>query len=277
MNQEMSIVFIGFDGYSDVWDDCMNLFQHFWKNCPYPIFFVNNIKDVVYKNVKVLHAGSDAEWSKKVQLALDEIDTPYVCLLLEDFLIGSNIDSNLVQSTLSFIKENNIRYYKIVNNNRPVKNKDANYKGIKYLHEVPGNDEYGVSLQAAIWKKDYLEELLGTENYNAWTFEFNRVKEAAGKTKKPLSGIVVDDRNILNIKHGIMQSMYLPFTVKYFKKLGINLNIQRKIMSYPQYFRYWFIATGKELLPKSCRQVIKKILERFGMTFVSTIRDKELK
>lgn len=275
MKQDMTIVFIGFDGYSDMWDDCMNLFHRFWKDCPYKVMFVNNTKDVKYENVEVLHAGDDAEWSRKVQLAVEKADTPYICLLLEDFFVGEPIDTQVIEDTLKLIKEDDIRYFKIVNNNRPLKNKDPHYKGIKYLHVVPENDEYGVSLQAAIWKKDYLKEVLGTENYNAWKFEFDRVKEAEGKTSEPNKGVLVDDRNILKIKHGVMQSKYLPFTVKYFKKKGLDLTIQREIMSYPQYLRYWIVSAGKEILPKSWRVGVKHLLEKCGMKFVSTMRDKE--
>lgn len=275
MNQDMTIVFIGFDGYSDMWDDCMNLFHRFWKDCPYPVMFVNNSKAVEYENVEVLHAGDDAEWSRKVQLAVERADTPYICLLLEDFFVGEKIDTDVIKDTLKLIAEDDIRYFKIVNNNRPLKNRDANYKGIKYLHVVPENDEYGVSLQAAIWKKDFLKEVLGTENYNAWKFEFDRVKEAEGKTGRPSKGVLVDDRNILKIKHGVMQSKYLPFTVKYFKKKGLDLNIQREVMGYPQYFRYWIVSAGKEILPKSWRVGVKHLLEKCGMKFVSTMRDKE--
>lgn len=275
MNQDMTIVFIGFDGYSDMWDDCMNLFNMFWKDCPYKVLFVNNSKDVKYENIEVVHAGDNAEWSRKVQLAVEKADTPYICLLLEDFFVGEPIDSEVVEDTLRLIKEDDIRFFKIVNNNRPLKNRDANYKGIKYLHVVPENDEYGVSLQAAIWKKEYLKEVLGTENYNAWKFEFDRVKEAEGKTSQPNKGVLVDDRNILKIKHGVMQGKHLPFTVKYFKKKGLDLNIQREIMSYPQYFRYWIVSAGKEILPKSWRVGVKRVLEKCGMKFVSTTRDKE--
>ena len=32
-------------------------------------------------------------------------------------------------------------------------------------------DEYTVSCQPAIWKKEFLKECIGTENYNAWICE----------------------------------------------------------------------------------------------------------
>ncbi len=270
----MTVVFIGFDGYSDMWDDCFSLYNMFWPDCPFETIFVNNEKEVKYNNIIVYHAGKDAEWSRKVQVAIDKTTTPYICLLLEDFFVGKKIDTELINETIQYISNENIRYYKLANMSRAVKNRDPAYKGRKYLHIIPESDEYGVSLQAAIWKKEYLSDLLGTENYNAWIFEFNRVKEAEGKTNKPNSGCVFDDRNILNLQHGVIQSKYLPGTIKYFKKQGIDLNVNREVMSWPHYYKLRLISKGKYLVPKSMRNSVKRMLEKKGMKFVSTVRDK---
>lgn len=274
MNNDMTVVFIGFDGYSDLWDDCIGLYKRFWTDCPYRTLFINNEKNVTFEGVEVLHAGADAEWSRKVQLAIQETKTSYICLLIEDFLLGDKVDNKTVLDTVDYIKKERIRYFKLVNMNRAVKNHDPNYKGIGYLHIIPESDEYGVSLQAAIWDKEYLSELLGTDNYNAWTFEFDRVREAKDKPDTPNPGCVFDDRNILNLQHGVIQSKYLPGTIRYFKKKGIKLNVQREVMSYAHYFRIRLGSKVKYTLPKPLRGKVKHILEKCGMKFVSTVRDK---
>ncbi len=273
-NKDMTIVFIGFDGYSDLWEDCIGLYKRFWPDCPYRTLFVNNEKDASFDGIEVLHAGADAEWSRKVQLAIDESETPYICLLIEDFLLGDEVNTNTVLATVDFIKNEGIRYFKLVNMNRAVKNHDPIYNGKNYLHVIPESDEYGVSLQAAIWEKGYLAELVGTGNYNAWTFEFDRVRDVAGKPDTPKTGCVFDDRNILNLKHGVIQSKYLPGTIKYFKKKGIELNIQREVMTYLHYYRIRLGSKINYTLPRPLRKKVKRILEKCGMKFVSTVRDK---
>lgn len=273
-NKDMTIVFIGFDGYSDLWDDCFKLFNLFYKDNPYRTLFINNVKEVSYPGIETLHAGKDAEWSKKVQLAIKESNTPYICLLLEDFFVGKTIDNLEINKAIELIKKDNLKYYKLANLSRAVKNRDVQYKDYKYLHIIPEDDEYGVSLQAAIWDKEYLKELLGGDNYNAWIFEFNRVKEAEGKTNTAKEGCVFDERNIFNLKHGVIQSKYLPATIKYFKKIGIDLNVQRQVMSYVQYCKIILISKGKYILPKSLRKRVKNFLEKLGMKFVSTERGK---
>ena len=66
INKDMTIVFIGFDGYSDLWDDCFKLFNMFYKDNTYRTLFINNTKEVSYPGIETFHAGEDAEWSKKV-------------------------------------------------------------------------------------------------------------------------------------------------------------------------------------------------------------------
>lgn len=270
--QEMSIVFIGFDGYYDLWDDCFSLFNAFWSDCPYEVLFVNNELDKTYSNVKTLHAGKDAEWSKKVQLALQSSSSEYICLLLEDFFVGKQINTSEVVEALCLIKNDNILYYKLANMSRAVKNHDPIYKNIKYLHIIPESDEYGISLQPAIWKRDFLEKKLGTENYNAWKFEFDRVEESDQDNDQAKKGCIFDERNILKLKHGVVQSKYIPVTVRYFKKINIDLTINREILTYRQYFSIQAQSFFKYMLPKRIRNPIKKVLEKMGMKFVSTVR-----
>lgn len=274
MKDLLTIVFIGFDGYSDLWDDCMGLFRRFWPGCPYEVLFVDNTKEVSWPGVKVLHAGADAEWSRKVQLALANCHTPYMCLLLEDYLVGKEIDKDPLPSLIQLMQKYALTYYQMGNIVGVWKSDNSLFRQIPFVHIITQDQAYGISLQPAIWDVNYLSKLVGTANYNAWKFEFARVKEAQGKPHLPAEGCVFDTRNILNLQHGVVQSKYLPDTVAYFKKRGIALNIKRPIMSWPQYYKRRLVEYGKAILPHTWRGPVKHVLEKFGMKFVSTVRDK---
>ena len=271
-NTELTVIFVAFDGYSDIWDDCIRLYKMFWPDREYKTFFINNTKEVAYDGIEVIHAGPDAEWSKKVQIGLNVAESDYVCILLEDFLVGSTINNALIEETIEYIEKKGIRYYKTVNMSRAGKNRNSKYDNKEYLHVIPESDEYGVSMQAAIWDKVFLRSLIGQGNYNAWKFEFDRVKEAQGKANTPHKGCVFDDRNIFNLQHGIIQGKYLPCTIKYFKNKGIELNVEREIMPYSAYYKYKAISVLKAVLPQKMRGPIKRIMEKMGMKFVSTTR-----
>jgi len=141
------------------------------------------------------------------------------------------------------------------------------YKQYKYLYVIPENMEYGISLLPGIWEKGFLQTKLGTENYNAWKFECNRLSEEKGKSSRPLEGCVFDSRNILQIQHGVVQGKYLPETIQYFKKQGYSLNQSRRgVMSFKENLLY---KVKRLNWPSPVKNILKGILRLFGMKFVS--------
>lgn len=263
----MAIVVIGFDGYDDLWDDFFILFRRFWSECPYKVYLVNNEKKSEYEGVTVVNAGRDAEWSRKVQVALESVDEDYLCLMLEDFYIGKKVNTKVVEKALQLMVEDHIKYYKL----KTFSNiNTAEYRDYKYLHVLPKNLEYGISLQPGIWKKSFLKEKVGTENYNAWKFECDCIAEAKKGGNALLEGCIYDDRNILEIQHGVVQGKYLPKALKYFEKQGYILNQQRRgAMQGKQYFVYRCKVFSNKYLPKVLKKKLKKIMNIFGMKFVT--------
>lgn len=262
--KKMAILMVGYDPYIDIWGDFFELYKRNWPDCPYSIYLADNECGYNMDGLKVIHGGKEAEWSRKVQIALEKIEEEYVCLLLEDFYFGSLVDTELIENTLEFIEQEKIKYYKLTTFskiNTPI------YKNLDYLHVLPGNLEYAISLQAGIWKKDFLKEKVGTENYNAWKFEVDRINEEKQGTKEPMEGCVFDERNILQIQHGVVQGKYLPEVIKYFDKRGYSLNqSKRQVMSFKENVIY---KTKRFNWPKPIKRILKGILHLMGVKFVT--------
>lgn len=268
--QDMAIVINGYDGCKDLWDHYFELLNTYWPDRSFPVYLVNNELRPEYDNVSILNCGPDADWSQKVKVALDRIDAQYICLLLEDFFTGSKIDNEEIVSIVRFIKEENIRYYKLKNLS---KIKSSHYKGIQHLYTIPENMEYGISLQPAVWERNFLAKLVGSGNYNAWQFEFARIAEAKNGSKNAMEGCVYDNRNILKIVHGVVQKKYLPTAVKYFEKQNYHFDTSvRPIMSIKEYVQMRMKQMGKRIIPKLIRQFAKNGMRILGMKFVSDKR-----
>ncbi len=275
MNSDVSILIIGFDGYSDLWNDCVSLLKRFWSDCPYDIVFVNNEIDFAFDGVKTIHAGTNAEWSKKVQVGLQSINSKYVCLLLEDFFVSDTVNTIEFEKLISLMNIKCIDYLKLADLNNAFKDLNKAIPENKKIHMIKYSDDYGICLQASIWNHKYLNDLVGDANYNAWIFEFNRVKESQQENKKGYrTNALFDTSNPLHLKHGVMQSKYIPSTIKFFKSKGIVLNVKREVMSRSKYSMVRFISFCKGLIPLWLRRPIKRIMEKFGVKFVSTVRDK---
>ncbi len=265
--ENISILVIGYDGYKDVWDNFAYFINKNWKDRP-KTYLATSELEPKYNNIEVIKAGNGSEWSKKARNALKRINTKYVILLLEDFFIIDYVDNNKLIEAINFIEKNDIKFYQLTSMalfkclilEKKLPNKS-------YIHIIPKTKKYGLNLQGAIWNRDYLMQTIGDGNYNAWEFEgknffINNYEE---------KGIhyVIDDRNILNILHTVLQSKYFPSSVYKCRKIGHDLNNgNREILSVWAEFKYRFKSIIRCCIPKALNLPFKRLARHLGFNFV---------
>lgn len=267
MIKDTAIVFVIFDGYEDLWDDAINLLKRFWPKHP-PIYVFTNTKSHNWSDVTCIPVGKDAEWSKKVQKALEVIKEQYLILMLEDFYVGSIINDEEVMKLIDYMSTKHIKYCRLCNKNRIIPQHLPRFES-GFPYEVIYQDQkYGISLQASIWERSYLSQAVGHGNYNAWVFEVNQVKKTLSAEHIPFAECISDPRNILHIQHGALQGKMLPDTVAYFKRIGCPLTTNREIMNRRQYIRFILKHLGKDLTPAFAKRWIKNIARKMGYSFL---------
>lgn len=271
----IAIVLTIFDGYSDMWDDCINRINKYWNNHPPIYVFTNEIVKDWGEGVYCYSVGKDAEWSKKAKMATEIVKEDFIVLLLEDFFIGKKIDIHEVEKLIDFMKKNKIVYAKLCDNNRVLYKHKRKYNK-NYPYEVIYKDERdAVCLQTSIWNRKFLGRLVGDENYNAWIFELNQIKKSIDAPHRINKNMIEDYRNILNIKHGALQGKLLPPTVRYFSKIKDPLFTDRSVMSTKEYTKYYIKQIGRDITPKIAKNIMKKIGRRMGYSFVSDKWDNQ--
>lgn len=236
LESKFSIIVNSFDGYSDLLDDFLNLFYLNWKNCPYDIYIANGEKKIDDSRVIVVNSGKNAEWSNRTRNAIKKTNSKYVLLLLDDYFIGDKIDNKEIIDRINFIEKNNIKYYKFSCDSTNLK-KETCYKGFKGIHTIPTDFRYGISLQPAIWERDYLNTLLGDGNYSSWKFEFDRINEL-DKNKKIYKNHVYDDTNIFNILHMVVGGKIILDSFLKLKKKNYTLMTNRQKMNIIEFLMY---------------------------------------
>lgn len=225
---DISILVVGFDGYVDVWNHFFELMNQYWPNRPKTYLATSEAKPE-YEGVEVVTAGSNTEWSLRARAGLEKITTPYVILMLEDFFITDYVDNTLVKECLELVEQDDILFYQIlVQLIKQTWEKGKPYKGNKHIHIIPSDKKYGINLQAAIWKTDFLKEKIGNENYNAWIFEMKQLDSEKYNQEK--IEYLIDDRNILNITHTVVQSKYLRGAVRKIEKQGHHIDLNERPM-----------------------------------------------
>lgn len=248
VNNNMTIIVVSCDEYADMWDNFFFCKEKYWPDCPYPIVLANN--SIMYKRegVETINCGDESQWSNRTRIVLNQIQTKYVCFVLEDFYFSSSINTEHFESAISLMEKDNISYYKLLSLS---KIKTPNYRIIPYLREIPDNLPYGISLMAAIWEKDFFLDKIGNGNYNPWKFEVDRIKEEKKANGDRIVG-VFDDRNILNICHMAVQGKYLPPAVNTMKRKGFCFDFsKREIMPKYSYWMYCFKGLASQWTDKS--------------------------
>ncbi len=80
-----SILVVSCDRYRDLWAPFFTLFQRYWPDCDMPVYLGANFVQAEFAGVRTLKAGDDESWSKGLRFFLENIQTEYVLLMLEDF------------------------------------------------------------------------------------------------------------------------------------------------------------------------------------------------
>lgn len=272
----ISILVVGYDGYIDVWNNFFDLMNKYWKDRPKTYLATSELKPY-YKNVEVIPAGSNSEWSNRARNALKYINTPYVLLMLEDFYISDYVDNDKLKEVMNVVIDNDILYYQVLVQLLCQKwERGKAYKGNRRIHIIPKDKKYGINLQAAIWKTDYLRETIGCGNYNAWEFEIKQLK--VNNCNEDRIEYLIDDRNILNITHAIVQSKYLRGAVKKMERIGHNIDLsERSVLSIKEDFKYNLKLFMYSVIPRKMHSFAKKIGRVFNIDFVTDRMEKIVK
>ena len=263
MNTNLAIVGIFWDGYYDMWEDFLELKEKFWKDCPYPLYIINQTKKLNYErnyNVTVINAGSDAEYSKKIQIALEKIDSDYLLLLLDDFFFSKELSRDILESHIKFMKENSIKYYSMPLSEflTPIVGKKGH---ISEIPEYVNKDrEYTLTCQPTIWERNFLKECIGTGNYNAWVFEGIYAMSKKAHSSSFLSQCMRIKSNPLCIKHGALQGKMIPETINFYQRIGYDMKNKREILDASVYQKHQRKATIKSLIPVPIQKLIKRFL-----------------
>lgn len=210
------------DKYSGIWNDFFNLKERFWPDCPYKTYLATDSKEFSREGVEVIHFGNIREWSKCVRETVNRIDSPYVCLWLEDALICETVDIGIWDSDLKYIIENKVDYF-CVEIKRRFKPEEMTLAA-PHIRVIDPHQRYGVDTAVAIWERNYFLEKL-RKDCNAWQFEVDRCTEAA--TEEGIKGITLyDDRHPANVSpiEVLRRGELRPQAIKFFEGIGYNLN-----------------------------------------------------
>lgn len=274
---ELAIVGIFWDGYYDIWEDFLELKEKFWNNCPYPLYIVNQTKQLCYNkkyDVTVINAGEDAEYSRKVQVALEYIDAEYLLLVLEDFFFTCSLDGAVLDKYLEIMKNEDLYYLRMPLTEFRGSFRGSRFKDYESIINIGSSKEYTLSCQPSLWRKDFLKKCIGEGNYNAWVFEGIYAKSRMAHTSEFLSHCKIETSNALGLVHGALQGKMIPQTIDVIRNAGYEMKNKRPTLSVKYYESYEKKERLKAIIPYPMQKILKKYIR---MNSILEKYDEEIK
>jgi hypothetical protein len=161
------------DSFEDCWQPFFTLFERFWPNCPHPIVLNTETKDYSFKDLNIVCAkvaiGENRRltWSECLERALDSIHTPYILYLQEDYFLEGNVRADSLEIMLSELRAGHADVIRLSESNEAgpwLRAENA------LIWEIAQNAKYRISLQAALWRKDFLRAQVRSHE-NPWQLE----------------------------------------------------------------------------------------------------------
>jgi len=167
-SEDCTILVTSCDAYRDVERPFIRLWRKFWPDCPFETVLLTETarpdgEEAAFD--RTIATGRGKSWCEMLVEGLSQIDTPYVMMVMNDYLLEAQVDTRLVLKRLGQAKEFNAANVRLEPNppgRRPWPGTD--------LLECPKNVAYCVTCQTGIWNREYLAGL-ARRNRSAWEFE----------------------------------------------------------------------------------------------------------
>lgn len=259
---ELAVVVLSFDKYSDLWTVYFDCAKRFWKT-KLPVFLVTNEKRPIFENVQVITTGPEISWSHRARKAVEKVDAKYIFLMLEDYYVVSNFTDAPILSLASFMEDSNADYMRVYPFPQ-IKFKDA---GVKGIHRVPEDTLYGVNLQPSIWKKDYLLRLLGQDDFSAWEFE---ARQKNGVTTQIKGNLYTLDYELFKMVNGVLQGKWYTPSLRTLESVGIHVDTsKRAVLPWSSVIAYKSKIFIRKVVGPNMIRKVKPILKKMGVKFVT--------
>lgn len=161
---DLTILFLSCDKYSDLWKPLFYCVRKYWADCPYPMRLGSNTVSYPDKNIKTILSGPDKDWSSSLRAILDQIKTPYVFVWLDDMFPISYVKSGNFSQTVNFMIRHDAKHVHIEPTPRP----DSVTPDGKYGIYEPKAPYRATAM--GFWNVGYLNTLL-LPGENPWNFE----------------------------------------------------------------------------------------------------------
>lgn len=246
------------DEYSDLWIPFFALFWRFWGDIPFKVYLGSNYRTFNDPRVKTITVGEDENWSHGLKRMVEQIDSEYIILILEDFFLRNPVSTNDVLKCVKALKELDGHMLRLVPRPRP----DRSVAGYPFLGTIRATSPYRVSAQGTLWEKPALLSLI-RDGESIWEFEL----KGSERSQAVNSGYYCVRKAVLTYGHHVIErGKWFRNEARKFGRMNIGCDFsKRQVMSLEESILWHigkFSSYPKRIIPWSYRRQMKQYLER---------------
>ena len=177
-----TVVVASCDRYADLQQTFIRLFRKFWPDCPFEVVLVTETDLHVAGFDRTIACGGGTNWASRLVMALDQVRTPQVMMLCDDYFLASPVDTKGLLGRLDEMLQANAVNLRLIPN---PKNGLPRGKG---LMEYPKDTAYCIATQAGFWNREFLQRLARGKS-SIWEFERYGSFEVGGETRPILATV----------------------------------------------------------------------------------------
>lgn len=153
---DVAILILSCDAYRDVWPYIGESWDRYWQDCPFPIYLVSEIERFEHSLIENLCLGRKVGWSNMLLESLALVEHDHIIYLQDDYLLKGRTDSRGLAQLLHAFESLEADYLRLF----PWPSAPEPLPSNPDIGIVDVDQPYRTSLQAAVWRKTTLQDLL---------------------------------------------------------------------------------------------------------------------
>ena len=169
LKDKLTVIVNSCDAYEDLWFPFFSLYKKYWGDNNVRLILNTESKEFYFEglDIECIHS-TDKKYGARILNTLSEVHTEYVLLLLDDFFLRKPVDMARVCDIIKWMNEDSqIAYFNSDCTDVYAEWEVDHYPGFR---RIPPGSEYVLNLQAAIWRKEVLQEYWKTD-ISPWEWE----------------------------------------------------------------------------------------------------------
>jgi hypothetical protein len=239
LREHLSVLVSSTDLYADCWSPFFTLWRRYWPDNPCRIYLAAEKKTQTFRDVDIVNYRDPAwaeerpSWSELLTATLEQIETSYVLYLQEDYFLCGNVSNSKISALVGWCQKENADCLRLTDPFGPETTEQNVLLQGMALRPIGKDFGYFASLQAAIWRKSWLQALLDGP-MSPWQFERRSTLKAqvmdakhwyvASKSDIPQIGSVFP-----YFPTGVVKGRwYEPAVVELFQQHGIEVDYSKR-------------------------------------------------